>query len=67
MGGRPDHWRIFISTLISTYWVPEAAPPSTNHVTIKNVYRYSLVAQWSRICLPIHETQVRSMIWEDPK
>ena len=26
----------------------------------------SLVAQWLRICLPIQETWVRSLIWEDP-
>ena len=25
---------------------------------------YSLVAQWLRICLPIQETQVQSLIWE---
>ena len=26
----------------------------------------SLVAQWLRICLPIQETWVRPLIWEDP-
>ena len=26
----------------------------------------SLVAQWYRICLPMLETQVRSLGWEDP-
>ena len=26
----------------------------------------SLVAQWSRIALPMQETQVRSLSWEDP-
>ena len=28
--------------------------------------RASLVAQWSRICLTMQETQVWSLIWEDP-
>ena len=26
----------------------------------------SLVAQWYRICLPIRETWVRSLVWDDP-
>ena len=26
----------------------------------------SLVAQWIRICLPMQETRVRSLVWEDP-
>ena len=26
----------------------------------------SLVAQWIRICLPMQETRVRSLSWEDP-
>ena len=26
----------------------------------------SLVAQWSKICLPMLETQVQSLVWEDP-
>ena len=36
-------------------------------VAIKK-YRYgtSLVAQWSRIRLPMQETQVRSLVWEHP-
>ena len=28
--------------------------------------RVSLVAQWQRICLPLQETWVLSLIWEDP-
>ena len=28
--------------------------------------RASLVVQWQRIHLPMHETQVRSLGWEDP-
>ena len=27
--------------------------------------RTSLVVQWLRICLPMHKTQVPSLIWED--
>ena len=26
----------------------------------------SLVVQWLRICLPMQETRVRSLVWEDP-
>ena len=26
----------------------------------------SLVAQWLRIHLPVHGTQVRALVWEDP-
>ena len=26
----------------------------------------SLVAQWSRICLPMQGTRVRALVWEDP-
>ena len=29
-------------------------------------YRASLVAQWLRICLPMQETRVRALVWEDP-
>ena len=32
----------------------------------KNYWGASLVAQWWGICLPIQETQVRSLVWEDP-
>ena len=28
--------------------------------------RASLVTQWQRICLPMQETQVQSLSWEDP-
>ena len=28
--------------------------------------RTSLVAQWLRICLPMPETWVPSLVWEDP-
>ena len=27
---------------------------------------HALVAQWSRICLSVHESQVQSLVWEDP-
>ena len=26
----------------------------------------SLVVQWLRICLPVQETRVRALVWEDP-
>ena len=26
----------------------------------------SLVAQWLRVCLPVRETRVRALVWEDP-
>ena len=26
----------------------------------------SLVVQWLRICLPMQETRVRALVWEDP-
>ena len=29
-------------------------------------YQTSLVAQWLRICLPMHGTRVRALVWEDP-
>ena len=28
--------------------------------------RASLVAQWLRVCLPMQETWVRALVWEDP-
>ena len=30
------------------------------------IERASLVAQWLRICLPMQETRVRALVWEDP-
>ena len=36
----------------------------------RNIKNYdllaSLVAQWLRICLPMHGTRVRALVWEDP-
>ena len=35
--------------------------------TFKKIYtRASLVAQWLRICLLMHGTWVRALVWEDP-
>ena len=36
-----------------------------NHST-RNKRGASLVAQWLRICLPMQETGVRALVWEDP-
>ena len=33
----------------------------------KNNVRASPMAQWERICLPVQETQVQSLFWEDPR
>ena len=33
---------------------------------LKNIQRASLVAQQERICLPVQETRVHSLMWEDP-
>ena len=30
------------------------------------VVQASLVVQWLRICLPMQETRVRALVWEDP-
>ena len=32
----------------------------------QNLIGASLVAQWLRICLPMQETRVRALVWEDP-
>ena len=34
--------------------------------TSKIIDGASLVAQWLRICLPMHGTRVRVLVWEDP-
>ena len=33
---------------------------------LRKVSRASLLAQWLRICLPMHGTQVQALGWEDP-
>ena len=33
---------------------------------VKNTGRFSLVTQWQRICLPVQETRVRSLVQKDP-
>ena len=35
-------------------------------IILKGLMMASLVAQWKRICLPMQETQVRSLGQEDP-
>ena len=36
------------------------------HLNLKNLPQASLVVQWQRIRLPMQETWVRFLIWEDP-
>ena len=45
-----------------------ACKKQTGKKYIKNlpVCGASLVAQWLRICLPMQETRVRALVWEDP-
>ena len=48
---------------------PNTFFPHTHISTVLNKLLYtraSLVAQWWRLCLPMQETQVWSLIWEDP-
>ena len=33
---------------------------------VRGIGRTSLVVQWFRIHLPVQETRVQSMLWEDP-
>ena len=48
----PNNWKVKV--LKVQFTVPS-----------KNI-RASLVAQWLRICLPMQETRVRALVWEDP-
>ena len=41
--------------------IQSATPGKQNRLT-----GASLVAQWLRICLPMQETRVRALVWEDP-
>ena len=45
--------------------VKKDSPLQRATVKIKWV-RASLVAQWLRVCLPMQETRVRALVWEDP-
>ena len=46
--------------------VIEAEFDSKLCLTLKPVFRASLVAQWLRIHLPVQGTQVRAQVREDP-
>ena len=37
-----------------------------NLTELKHKDRASLVAQWLRVCLPMQDTRVRALVWEDP-
>ena len=39
---------------------------ASQHVESNLGDRASLVAQWLRVCLPMQETRVRALVWEDP-
>ena len=43
-----------------------ATMENTMEVPQKIKTRASLVVQWLRICLPMHGTRVRALVWEDP-
>ena len=51
--------------------IKESLPLTTatkriKYLGIKLLKGASLVAQWLRICLPMQDTRVRSLVWEDP-
>ena len=47
-----------VNQLLERYQLPK--------LTLKEIDRASLRAQWLRICLSMQGTQVRSLVWEDP-
>ena len=58
---------------VSKGWVGAGHPGGTEGLEeggtsrrIKTKGRASLVAQWLRVCLPMQETRVRALVWEDP-
>ena len=54
------------SMLVISAFVAESMLSETETYTLKNLTRASLVAQWLGICLPMQETRVRALVWEDP-
>ena len=55
------NWRVYMqSSTVSPSWV------SLKNICQKNRSKASLVAQWWRIHLPMQDTWVQSLIWEDP-
>ena len=47
-------------------WGLKGCEPTSGQVLKSTLYGASLVAQWLRVCLPMKETRVRALIWEDP-
>ena len=54
----------FVLTLITV--LLQIHKKKKKKMTTKQGLRASLVAQWIRISLPVQESWVRSLIWEDP-
>ena len=48
------------------FWEPVNRRSLSSFTFMKKLFRDSLVTHWRRIPLPMQETQVRSLIWEDP-
>ena len=47
------------------YLVSHTKNPRSHYQLLKEQKRASLVAQGSRVCLPMQETGIQSLIWED--
>ena len=53
-------------TLLVGMEIDAATMENSSQKTKDRTVRTSLVAQWLRIRLPMQETQVRALVWEDP-
>ena len=54
---------------VNTYEVNEKKDvhsKETETTKKKKKRRASLVAQWLGVCLPVRDTRVRALVWEDP-
>ena len=61
-------WGRWKDKSIHMWWIKEWTPGNFpgSSVVKTPCSQTSLVAQWMRLCLPMQETQVRSLVWEDP-